>query len=257
VRTVETLLAGRPSLESLAEAGWLGLASLHPGELESTRALAERSGVQAGTRVLDVACGPGETALFLAESFGARVTGTDLAAHMLRRARDAARGRGLELPLVRADALALPFAGASFDVALIECTLALLPKERVLAEMVRVVHSGGGRVGIQDLCWKPGATERARRTLADIEGQRPETPEGWRALFRGAGLVDVEVVPDIASIASWTKASRRRMGLAGQAKVALRVLRRWGPRGLARVLRSERVYASGMVGYALVVGRKR
>ncbi|GII83465.1 methyltransferase [Sphaerisporangium siamense] len=55
-----------------------------------------------GTTVLDLGCGPGTYAVPLAER-GAQVTGVDLSAVMLDRAREAARTAGLTVRLVRAD----------------------------------------------------------------------------------------------------------------------------------------------------------
>ncbi len=55
----------------------LPLESLHPGGLSLTRELSVLCAIGAGSRVVDVACGTGETACFLAESLGARVIGLD------------------------------------------------------------------------------------------------------------------------------------------------------------------------------------
>lgn len=56
----------------------LGLAVLHPGGPGSTEAIAERCGLGAGARVLDMACGKGGTAAHLAKTYGCRVTGVDI-----------------------------------------------------------------------------------------------------------------------------------------------------------------------------------
>lgn len=58
--------------------------------------------VPAGTRVLDLACGPGTHVLPLARH-GARVTGVDLSEAMLSRAREACERAGVPVRLERAD----------------------------------------------------------------------------------------------------------------------------------------------------------
>jgi SAM-dependent methyltransferase len=64
---------------------------------------------------LDVGCGTGNATAGLLHAWpDARVTGLDLSAGMLRKA----RGKRPGLPLVRADAGALPFRGESFDLVL-------------------------------------------------------------------------------------------------------------------------------------------
>jgi SAM-dependent methyltransferase len=249
-------VADRASLEGIVETGMVTLDSLHPGGLETTRHLAEACCIQRGAAVLDVASGTGETACFLAEAFGARVYGVDRSAEMIRRAEEKARARGLEVIFRKADAASLPFEESTFDAAICECTLCFLDKPRVLVEMVRVVRSGGC-VGMHDLCWREGASDQQKNTLMEIEGENPETLEGWRRLFEGAGLVHVTAVDMSEVKLRWMKESRKQLGLTGQLLLVLEIIRRWGVRGLWRVLRSQRVFSSDLLGYVLVVGAKR
>ena len=51
--------------------------SFHPGGLRLTRGSANSSRSRPGTRVLDVASGKGESAIFLARDFGCEVVGVD------------------------------------------------------------------------------------------------------------------------------------------------------------------------------------
>ena len=237
------------------DSGMLKFESLHPGGLELTRELAELCKIGKDSRVLDIASGTGETACFLAERFGARVHGVDQADRMIRLAEAKASAKGLEVDFRKADAACLPFDDAEFDAAICECTLCFLDKERVLAEMARVVRSGGC-VGMHDLCWKADAPDNLKRTLAAIESERPESLEGWRRLFREAGLVEISVVDKAEAMPGWMRKSRRQLGPAGLAGLTLGILRRWGLRGLWRVLRSERVFSSDFLGYGIVVGTK-
>jgi SAM-dependent methyltransferase len=71
--------------------------------------------------VVDVGCGTGENALYLA-SRGLDVTGIDAAPTAIARARRKASERGLEAEFLVADALQLPEIGRSFDAA-IDCGL--------------------------------------------------------------------------------------------------------------------------------------
>jgi SAM-dependent methyltransferase len=247
---------GQASLEKLIESGVLKVPSLHPGGLELTRELAQLCKIGDGGAVLDLAAGTGETACFLAEQFGAHVIGVDLSEEMIRRAEAKARVRAPTLlKFQRADASHLPFADAAFDVAICECTLCLFDKEKVLSEMARVVKPGG-RVGMHDLCWKESASEDLRRTLSEIEGEQPETLEGWSRLFRHAGLMNIIAVDKSDLIAAWMGESRKQLGQIGQAVLTLKIIRRWGIRGLWRVLRSERVFSSKHLGYGIVVGTR-
>lgn len=95
----------------------------------------------AGLAVLEVGCGAAQCSRWLA-LHGASVVGFDLSAEQLRLARSMA---GPAVPLVRADAEAMPFGDASFDLA---CSAyGALPfvadSARVMREVARVLRPGG------------------------------------------------------------------------------------------------------------------
>jgi malonyl-CoA O-methyltransferase len=94
-------------------------------------------------RVLDLGCGTGEGARALARRYrGAQVLGADLAPAMLRRARRRFEWRGPRY--LAADAEALPFAGASFDLVYSNLMLQWLGGlETAFAECARVLRPGG------------------------------------------------------------------------------------------------------------------
>ena len=95
--------------------------------------------VGVGTRVLDVATGPGWVAAQAAER-GASVVGVDVAEAMIARARSAHPG----LEFRRADAHELPFADASFDAVVGNLVVMHLSRpERAMAEFARVLRPGG------------------------------------------------------------------------------------------------------------------
>ncbi|MBI4474877.1 MAG: class I SAM-dependent methyltransferase [Acidobacteria bacterium] len=161
-----------PSLEKLVETEALKVESLHPGGLSVTDELANLCNIHQGSRVIDLACGTGETACFLAERFGARVIGIDRSAEMIHRAEQKAHNHGLPVEFRLADVHELPLPDADCDAAIIECTLSMCHKEKVLGEMVRAVRPGGS-VGISDLFWKESAPKSLKE---DLEGETPETP---------------------------------------------------------------------------------
>src|SRR6516225_7227127 len=94
METVEQSPAREASLEALIETELLKVESLHPGGLELTEELAELCEVRRGSDVLELACGTGESACWLAERRGARVVGLDRSPRMIQRAEQKARARG-------------------------------------------------------------------------------------------------------------------------------------------------------------------
>lgn len=97
------------------------------------------AGVRPGQTVLDLACGTGDITFMLAEK-GGKVTGLDVTLGMLQRAR--ARQQGAEF--VCADMMALPFAGAGFDVVTAGYGLRNVPDlVPALGEIYRMLRPGG------------------------------------------------------------------------------------------------------------------
>jgi ubiquinone/menaquinone biosynthesis C-methylase UbiE len=106
-------------------------------------ALVAAAGVHAGQRVLDVAAGSGATSIPAALT-GASVVASDLTPELLQAGRTAAAAAGVTLEWVEADAEALPFADASFDVVLSSFGAMFAPRHQVVAdELLRVVRPGG------------------------------------------------------------------------------------------------------------------
>jgi ubiquinone/menaquinone biosynthesis C-methylase UbiE len=244
-----------PSMEGLVEAGAVMLDRLHPGGLALTSELAHLCSISRGARVLDVACGTGESAIHVSRSFGAEVVGLDQSQDLLTRASGKVAGSGLPVALCRGDAHALPFSDGAFDVAICECTLCLLDKSMALGEMVRVVRPGG-YVGIHDLYWRENAPLALKRRLAESESEEPETLDGWQRLFTANGLVSVVAADRSALKDEWMRDARRQLGLAGQVRAAMYALRRWGFGGLWKILRTDLLFSDARLGYALVAGQR-
>jgi demethylmenaquinone methyltransferase/2-methoxy-6-polyprenyl-1,4-benzoquinol methylase len=110
------------------------------------RAAVRLSGAIPGDRVLDCATGTGDLALAFKRAVGptGEVVGTDFCEEMLAPAPAKARRAGLEVRFEVADALALPYADRSFDVASIAFGIRNVDDPvRCLREMARVVRPGG------------------------------------------------------------------------------------------------------------------
>ena len=155
-------------------------------------------------RVLDLACGTGDLCRTLVEA-GHEPVGADFSAGMLHWART-------DAPLVRADAMGLPFADAAFDG--VTCGFALrnfAALAPVLAECARVLRPGG-RIALLDVAEPESPLVRsvhgawfrhvvpfvgglvsdraAYRYLPASTAYLPPVPE-LLALVGAAGIVDV------------------------------------------------------------------
>jgi len=114
--------------------------------------LCEAIDLRSNQRVLDVAAGNGNATLAAARRF-ADVVSTDYVGSLLERARERARAERLPVTFQEADAEALPFADASFDVVLSTFGVMFTPRqEQAASELVRVCRPGG-KIGLAN--WTP------------------------------------------------------------------------------------------------------
>jgi SAM-dependent methyltransferase len=141
-------IATAPEMQALKErlkATWMSgdyghfAKYLEPGALHFLARLA----IGRGTRMLDVACGAGQTAIPAARA-GAIVTGVDIASNLIEQARNRALAEDLEVRFDEGDAEMLPYEDASFDLVLSLIGAMFAPRpDRVAAELLRVCRPGG------------------------------------------------------------------------------------------------------------------
>ena len=155
-------------------AGWEGAAQGYDRSFRSlTSRLAEplldAASVTTGTRVLDIATGPGYVAGQAAER-GADVVGADIASAMLELARTLNPG----IDFRQADAQALPFEDGSFDAAVGNFVILHLGRpEQAAGEFVRVL-APGGRLALT--VWDTPDRARFLGVVLDAFGESGATP---------------------------------------------------------------------------------
>lgn len=114
--------------------------------------LCEALDIRAGQSVLDVAAGNGNATLAAARRW-CDVVSTDYVPSLLERGRARASADGLSVEFKEADAEALPFADAAFDVVVSTFGVMFTPnQDRAASELLRVCKSGG-KIGLAN--WTP------------------------------------------------------------------------------------------------------
>jgi ubiquinone/menaquinone biosynthesis C-methylase UbiE len=114
--------------------------------------LCEAIDLRAGSKVLDVAAGNGNATLAAARRW-CDVTSTDYVPALLKRGQERAAAEHLKVEFREADAEALPFADATFDVVLSTFGVMFTPdQDKAASELARVCRSGG-KIGLAN--WTP------------------------------------------------------------------------------------------------------
>jgi arsenite methyltransferase len=127
--------------------------SFHPGGLRLTQRLGDLLALSPASRVLDVASGKGESAIFLARQFGCEVVGVDFGPANVAHATTQAAEADLAhlVTFQHGDAENLPFPDAAFNAIICECAFCTFPdKPAAAGEFSRVLRPSG-RLGLSDL----------------------------------------------------------------------------------------------------------
>jgi len=177
-----------------------------------------------GKRVLDVACGSGGPASFMARTTGSHVTGVDVNEHAIATAEETARSAQLtaRLRFVHTDASEpLPFADASFDaIVCVDSVHHFLDRREVLRDWYRVL-APGGRALYTDPIVVSGILSNEEIALRSSIGYFQFSPVGEdERLIADAGfqLIGREDVTENAAVVArrWHDArAKRREALVG------------------------------------------
>lgn len=144
----------------------------HEDELINTnRFLARAAEVRSGDRVLDVGCGIGGSALWLAQVVGAYVVGMTLSARQVRRARSLARRYGFaaQLQFEQGNVLTNKLPSGSFDVVwALESACYLAHSHALYREAYRLLRPGGRIVLGDGFLLRPPASGAEQALLDDF-----------------------------------------------------------------------------------------
>jgi len=233
-----------------------------PGPLSLHRIVAAEAGFREDPDMLDCGCGYGGTTFDLAERLGGRWLGVTLSGVQVRRARGAARRRGLD-GRVRFERRSYddPFAERFDGVVAIESLIHSPDKAATLRNLAAALEPGGRLCVVDDMLAGPPPASAADDLAGFASGWLcPTVPTAaeWDAMLRDAGLVlagERDLTPlhrprpdaELARLIEHARRRRRRLPLA-----AMRAVQD----GILGGLHLERLYNAGAMRYRLVVAEK-
>ena len=166
---------------------------------ELGRVLVAAAGVRRGERVLDVAAGSGNAAVPAALT-GADVVASDLTPELFDAGREHAARAGVEVAWEEADAEALPYPDASFDVVLSCVGVMFAPHHQQAADELARVCRPGGRIAL--LSWTPegfvGEMFRTMKPYAPAPPPGAQPPPLWGDEQHVRGLLGDRVTDVVA-----------------------------------------------------------
>jgi SAM-dependent methyltransferase len=163
----------------------------HVGGAKATEALLDGIEPGAQTRVLDLGCGIGGTARFIAWRYGARVVGVDLTPEFVETAQQLSALSGLAgmTRFEEGSVLDLPFERASFEMIIMLHVGMNIPDKPALFHEVNRVLSPGGRFVIYDqMIREGGAVAYPMPWASTSEASYLADPETYRAAGRSERL---------------------------------------------------------------------
>lgn len=185
----------------------------HYGGIEAVEVLAQRAGIAANHRVLDVCSGMGGPARWLAHRIGCRVTGLDFTLSRVEAARKLTRNVNLHrlVDFVAGDATAMPVPDAYYDVVISQEAFLHIPdKAAVIAQCARVAKPAGTIAFTDVVLRSPLSAEEESRMAAEMQAPGIAGVERYLELL-AANRCTVERREDLSK--EWTRVLVERLAM--------------------------------------------
>lgn len=170
-----------------------GIGGAHPGGITLTKYILSQENITNTSKILDAGCGTGQTAAYLYEQFGARVTGLEINSIMIEKAKSRFQKYQLPIQLIQGSVENIPIEDNSFDFVLSESVLAFVNKPMALKEFYRVLKKGGRFIANEmTINTKLNAKEELEITkFYNIDSLLLESD--WRNLLKETGFSNIEL----------------------------------------------------------------
>jgi len=230
----------------------------HIGGREASEHFLDQFGLTPDKRVLDVGCGLGGPARFVAGRYGCGVDGIDITPEFVETGTTICKWVGLEnrIALHQGSALSMPFADGSFDAAyMLHVGMNIEDKAGLCAEVCRVLRPGAlfgiydvMKIGDGEMIFPaPWATTPESSALA--------TPRQYRDALQAAGFVETaELNRRDFALAFFEQLRARTMAAGGPPPLGLHIL--MGQNAPEKIQNMIQSIAKGIIAPVELISRK-
>ncbi|HJF33827.1 MAG TPA: methyltransferase domain-containing protein [Sporosarcina psychrophila] len=173
---------------------YFGIGGAHPGGFSLTQSILKDEKIQPYESVLDIGCGTGQTAAFLAQGFGCQVTAIDNHPVMLKKARERFGENASPVLVIEGDAQQLALPDNSFDLIVAESVIAFTDISKTLTELSRVLKSGGRMICIEMAAEQSLSNELRKKAYSLYGVSEILNEQEWTLKLQQAGFKQVEII---------------------------------------------------------------
>ena len=170
-----------------------GVSGAHPGGFRLTKEIIRTKNIDSNSRILDIGCGTGQTAAYLADEYGATVTGIDTHPIMVEKSKKRIENKALPVEILQYSIENVPLQDDAFDFILSESVLSFVDKATALKEIYRLLKDNGQLIAIEFTINKPlePSIENDIKQFYGFESLLME--QDWLRYFKQAGFTNIQI----------------------------------------------------------------
>lgn len=170
-----------------------GVGGAHPGGIELTKEIIHTKNIDNNSHILDVGCGTGQTAAYLASEYGATVTGIDRHPIMVEKAKERMKKKRLPVEILQCSIENVPLQDCTFDFVLSESVLSFVDKPNALSEIFRLLKDEGQLMAIEFIINNPLETAIENEIKQFYGFESLLTEQDWIGHFKHAGFTSIQI----------------------------------------------------------------
>ncbi|PAF34107.1 hypothetical protein CHH69_17590 [Terribacillus saccharophilus] len=170
-----------------------GVGGAHPGGLQLTQKILAEENINNDTILLEVGCGTGQTAAYLAQQYSCSVSTLDNSSMMVEKAQQRFSSLGLSIDAKVGDIENLPYPDKHFDIVLSESVISFTNLISTIPELKRVLKPSGRLIAIETIL-EQTISEEERSQIVDFYSFPQLLTEGeWVKAFRDTEFHRIDV----------------------------------------------------------------